>query len=79
MYHEKWNHGNRPKRNQCNFEPKPLSAVHVVQDGFFRGAKLVIINLTETPHDTYADIVINEKTGETLFQIVAQVKKKLKG
>ena len=43
------------------------------------GAKLVIINLTPTPHDRYADIVINEKTGETLSQIVERVKAKLKG
>ena len=41
------------------------------------GAKLVIVNLTPTPHDRYADIVINEKTGETLSQIVEQVKAKL--
>lgn len=41
------------------------------------GAKLVIINLTPTPHDLYADIVINEKTGETLSRIVDQVKAKL--
>jgi len=43
------------------------------------GAKLVIINLTPTPHDHYADIVINEKTGQVLSQIVEQVKAKLKG
>ena len=42
------------------------------------GAKLVIINLTPTPHDQYADIVIHEKIGETLSQIVEQVKAKLK-
>jgi len=41
------------------------------------GARLVIINLMPTPHDRYADIVINEKTGETLSQIVDQVKAKL--
>ncbi len=41
------------------------------------GAKLVIINLTPTPHDRYADIVISEKTGETLSQIVEQVKARL--
>ena len=41
------------------------------------GAKLVIINLTPTPHDGYADIVINEKTGEVLPQIVDRVKAKL--
>ena len=42
------------------------------------GARLVIINLTPTPHDRYADSVINEKTGEALSQIVASVKARLK-
>jgi len=42
------------------------------------GAKLVIINLMSTPHDQYADIVINEKLGETLSQIIEQVKAKSK-
>ena len=42
------------------------------------GARLVILNLTPTPHDHYADIVINEKTGETLSRILAQAKSKLK-
>jgi NAD-dependent deacetylase len=41
------------------------------------GAKLVILNLTPTPHDHHADIVISEKTGETLSQIVAQAKARL--
>jgi len=41
------------------------------------GARLVIINLTPTPHDRYADIVINRKAGEVLPQIVEQVKAKL--
>ncbi len=41
------------------------------------GARLVIINLTPTPHDHHADIVINEKTGETLSRIVARVREKL--
>ena len=42
------------------------------------GAKLVIINLMPTPHDSYADIVINEKIGEVLPQIIEQVKLKSK-
>jgi NAD-dependent deacetylase len=41
------------------------------------GAKLVIINLTGTPHDSYADIIINEKTGPTLSQIKDKVKQKI--
>jgi NAD-dependent SIR2 family protein deacetylase len=40
------------------------------------GAKLVILNLTPTPHDGYADVVIAEKTGETMAKIVDRVKKK---
>ncbi|MBA7638990.1 NAD-dependent protein deacetylase [subsurface metagenome] len=42
------------------------------------GARLVIINLTPTPHDRYADAVINEKAGEVLPQILEQVKARLK-
>jgi NAD-dependent deacetylase len=41
------------------------------------GARLVIINLTDTPHDHLADVVINEKTGEVLSQSVAKAKEKL--
>jgi NAD-dependent deacetylase len=41
------------------------------------GAKLIIINLTSTPHDHYADIAIHDKTGPVLSQIVDQVKAKL--
>ena len=43
------------------------------------GARLVILNLTGTPHDSQADVVIAEKTGETLSRIVALVKEKLQG
>jgi len=42
------------------------------------GAKLVIINLEPTPHDHYADVVINGKTGDILPQIVGQIKAGLK-
>ena len=42
------------------------------------GAKLVILNLMPTPHDHYADIVVNEKTGKTLPQVVELVRAKLK-
>jgi NAD-dependent deacetylase len=41
------------------------------------GARLVIINLTPTPHDRYADIVINSKTGPVLSAIADGVKAKL--
>ena len=43
------------------------------------GAKLVIINLAATPHDQYADTVINEKAGEALSQILEQVQAGLRG
>jgi len=39
-----------------------------------QGAKLVIITLSETPHDRYADVVINAKTGPTLQRICEMVK-----
>jgi NAD-dependent deacetylase len=39
-----------------------------------KGARLVIINLMSTPHDRYADVVINEKLGETLTKIIRRVK-----
>ncbi len=38
------------------------------------GANLVIINLMETPHDDYADVVINAKIGETLPKVIELVK-----
>jgi NAD-dependent deacetylase len=41
------------------------------------GAKLVIITLSDTPHDRYADLIINEKTGPTLSRIAELVKSKL--
>jgi len=50
----------------------PAAQMPLIAKG--NGAKLVIINLEPTPHDRYADIVINEKIGETLPQIVEQVK-----
>jgi NAD-dependent deacetylase len=41
------------------------------------GAKLVILNFTPTPHDSYADVVIAQKTGETMSKIVAKAKEKI--
>jgi NAD-dependent deacetylase len=38
------------------------------------GARLIIINLTPTPHDSYVDITIQDKTGPALSQIVERVK-----
>ncbi len=31
---------------------------------YYRGKKLVLINLSETPYDSYADLIIHEKIGE---------------
>jgi NAD-dependent deacetylase len=41
------------------------------------GARVIIINLTPTPHDRHADMVINEKIGKVLPIIVAQVRASL--
>jgi NAD-dependent deacetylase len=38
------------------------------------GAKLVIINLTSTPLDRYAEVIIRAKAGETISSIVQKVK-----
>jgi NAD-dependent deacetylase len=40
------------------------------------GARLVIINLTETPHDRHADVVIKDKTGVAMAKIIARAKEK---
>ena len=36
---------------------------------YYRGNKLVLINLSETPYDSYADLVIHEKIGE-VFSLI---------
>ena len=36
---------------------------------YYRGNKLVLVNLSETPYDSYADLVIHEKIGEVFDQI----------
>jgi NAD-dependent deacetylase len=41
------------------------------------GARLIIINLTPTPHDPYADITIHDKTGTALSWIIDRVKANL--
>ncbi|UCF04045.1 MAG: Sir2 family NAD-dependent protein deacetylase [bacterium] len=38
------------------------------------GAKLAIINLTATPYDNYADVVIHAKCGETMKRMIELVK-----
>ena len=36
---------------------------------YYRGQKLVLVNLSSTPYDRYADLVIHEKIGEVFSQI----------
>lgn len=36
---------------------------------YYRGNKLVLINLSETPYDSYANLIIHEKIGEVFSQI----------
>jgi NAD-dependent deacetylase len=43
------------------------------------GAKLVIVNLSETPHDPYADVLIPGKAGPMMEQILQRVKSPLSG
>ncbi|UCD57208.1 MAG: NAD-dependent deacylase [Candidatus Hydrogenedentota bacterium] len=40
------------------------------------GAKLIIINLGETPFDMYADVLVRGKAGEVMKRLVEQVKEK---
>jgi NAD-dependent deacetylase len=41
------------------------------------GAKVVIINRDPTPHDEYADVVINGPAGETMARILEKVREKM--
>jgi len=43
------------------------------------GAKLVIINLAETPHDPYADVRISGKAGPVMDQLLEIVKSRFPG
>ncbi len=36
---------------------------------YYRGNKLVLVNLSETPYDSYADLIIHEKIGRVFSQI----------
>ena len=36
---------------------------------YYRGSKLALVNLSETPYDSYADLVVHEKIGEVFSQI----------
>jgi NAD-dependent deacetylase len=43
------------------------------------GAKLVIVNLTPTPADPMADVVINGSAGEVMGRLIAEVRRRLPG
>jgi NAD-dependent SIR2 family protein deacetylase len=43
------------------------------------GAKLVIINLSSTPMDKKAIVLIRAKAGEAMSRIVKQVREKISG
>lgn len=36
---------------------------------YYRGHKLALVNLSETPYDRYADLVVHEKIGEVFSQV----------
>ncbi len=36
---------------------------------YYKGSRLALVNLSETPYDAYADLVIHEKIGEVFSQI----------
>ena len=52
--------------------PAAYIPIYTVQSG----ARLVIINIGTTPMDNKADVVINNRAGETMTEIVRQVKEK---
>jgi NAD-dependent deacetylase len=39
---------------------------------YYKGNRLALVNLSETPYDSYADLVIHEKIGEVFSQIRAE-------
>jgi NAD-dependent deacetylase len=51
-------------------------AAHMPMVAKQNGAGLIIVNLGETPFDEYADVLLNEKAGETMKRIVERVKEK---
>ena len=38
---------------------------------YYRGNRLVLVNLSATPYDSYANLVIHEKIGEVFSRITA--------
>ncbi len=52
-------------------------AAHMPMIAKQNGARLIIINLGETPFDDYADVLIRGKAGETMERLVERVKAKV--
>jgi len=52
--------------------PAAYMPIYAVQSG----ARLVIINLSDTPMDSRAEVVINARAGETMAKVAAAVKKR---
>ena len=49
----------------------PVSGVDVLNlEGYFRGKKLVLINMSATSADSSADLVIHEPIGEVFTQVM---------
>jgi NAD-dependent deacetylase len=55
--------------------PAAMMPVYAKQSG----AALVIVNLSDTPQDAYADLVIRGKAGPVMDGIVSRVKRRLAG
>ena len=36
---------------------------------YYRGRKMVLVNLSETPYDRYADLIIHEKIGQVFSAV----------
>jgi NAD-dependent deacetylase len=52
-------------------------AAHMPMVAKQNGARLIIINLGETPFDEYADVLIRGKAGETMERLLESVKARL--
>ena len=52
-------------------------AAHMPMIAKQNGARLIIINLGETPFDDYADVLVRGKAGETMKSLVERVKAKM--
>ncbi len=52
-------------------------AAYMPQYALRSGAELIIVNLSDTPLDNHASVLINAKAGETMSAIVSRVKEKV--